>query len=61
MELIAIKKDRKERERAMDGVKEKTEKDKREQQISIDKNKDNFSRGPDEEHDQRRLKQFKMT
>ena len=45
-------KERKERERALEGVKEKTENDKKELQISIDKDRDNFTRRLAEEHDQ---------
>ena len=44
--------ERKERERAVEGVKEKTENDKKELQISIDKDRDNFTRRLAEEHDQ---------
>ena len=36
----------------MEGVKEKTENDKKELQISIDKDRDNFTRRLAEEHDQ---------
>ena len=45
-------KERKERERALEGVKERTDNDKKELQISIDKDRDNFSRRLAEEHDQ---------
>ena len=45
-------KERKERERALEGVKERTENDKKELQISIDKDRDNFTRRLAEEHDQ---------
>lgn len=48
-------KERKERERALEGVKERTDNDKKELQISIDKDRDNFSRRLAEEHDQVRL------
>lgn len=47
-----IKKERKERERGFDHVKEKSENDKKELQISIDKDRDNFTRRLVEEHDQ---------
>ncbi len=50
--LGLLKKERKERERGFESSKERAENDKKELQISIDKDRDNFTRRLAEEHDQ---------
>jgi len=49
-----------ERERDVGVVKERIENEKKELQICIDKDRDNFNRKMNEEHDQRRIEQMEM-
>ena len=58
--LGLLKREKTERERDVGVVKERIENEKKELQICIDKDRDNFNRKMNEEHDQRRIEQMEM-
>ena len=56
----ALKKERSDRERDSNVIKERIDNERKELQISIDKDRDNVGRRLAEEHDMRRLEQMEM-
>ncbi len=56
----AIRRERLEREKGEALTRERIENEKKELQLSVDRDRDNFSRKMAEEHDQRRLEHMEM-
>merc|ERR1719495_2655254 len=58
--MNAVKKEKAEREKQDDMIKDRIDNERKELQISIDKDRDNVTRRLAEEHDMRRIEQMEM-
>ena len=58
--FVAIKKERADREKDNSFIKERIDNERKEIQISVDKDRENMTRRLAEEHDMRRLEQMEM-